>query len=211
MKTAIKVFLILSYVGAGLTALGSLSYLAEGDTAIGIAQLVNAAIVVAVSIIAQKKLATATCRRDLLAIGIFTLLFSSLIAGILMLCISDRELMPKNQQFNPYGNPYNNPYGNPYGNPYSNPYNGPYGAPYGGQYQNPNGQQQYNPYGQQQYNPNGQQQYNPGNQYQNPGNTYGSPYGNPNGTPFTAPQNEAKDEHTTPTEENKNDTPTDQE
>lgn len=209
MKTAIKVFLILSYVGAGLTALGSLSYLAEGDTAIGIAQLVNAAIVVAVSIIAQKKLATATCRRDLLAIGIFTLLFSSLIAGILMLCISDRELMPKNQQFNPYGNPYNNPYGNPYGNPYSNPYNGPYGAPYGGQYQNPNGQQYQNPnnpYG----NPNGQYG-SPNNQYQNPGNTYGSPYGNPNGTPFTAPQNEAKDEPAQTTEENKDDTPTDQE
>ena len=182
MKTAIKVFLIISYIGAGFSTLDAISFLSQGNRAVGIFMLINAAIVVAVAIIAQRKLATATCRADLRGIGIITLLFSNLIAGILMLCISDYELTPNTQQYNPYSNPY----GNPYGSPYGSPYNDPYGSPYSGQQQNPNAQQQY----------------------QSP---FGSPYGNPTGTPFNAPQDETPKENEQPTEENKDDTPTDQE
>jgi len=205
MKTAIKVFLILSYVAAGFTALDGLLYMNQGNFNFGIAQLISATVVVTVSIIAHQKLRTATCKRDLRTIGIITLLFGNMIAGILMLCISDQELMPKNQQYNPY----NNPYGSPYGNPYNGPYGGPYGSPYNqnGPYQNQGNQQQYNPYEQ-------QQQYNPNNQYQNPGNNnpYGSPYGNPTGAPFTAQEPaQPNEEPIQPTEENQNDTPTDQE
>ncbi len=211
MKITIRVFLIITYVVSGITLLDGVSLLLQGDLAMGVYSLVSAAITIPFTIIAHVKLERATSRRELLPIGILTLLFSNVVAGILMLCIPDNSLAPKNQQFNPYNNPYGNPY-NPYGSPYGNTYNGPYG----GQYQNPNGQYQ-NPNGQYQ-NPNGQyqnpynQQYHPNNQYQTPGNTYGSPYGNPTGTPFTAQEpTQPKEEPAQPAEENKDDTPTDQE
>ena len=224
MKIAIRIFLIITYVYSGLILLSGLSYLTQGTLGTeDMISLASAAIAIPVSIIAHVKLERATSRKELIPIAIVTLLLGNAVAGILMLCISDRSLMPKNQQFNPYQNPYGNPY-NPYGSPYGNTYNGPYGNPYNqntqqqynpyGQYQNPNGQYQ-NPNGQyqnpynQQYNPNGQP-YQPNNQYQNPGNTYGSPYGNPTGTPFTAPQNEPKEEPAQPTEDQDN-TPNDQE
>ena len=73
MKTAAKVFIILSMI--------FLFYL--------IFPLV-------VGIIALKKLKTATSKSELTVIAIITLLFCNTIAGILMLCLSEKDLAPAN-------------------------------------------------------------------------------------------------------------------
>ena len=132
MKTAINVFLYLSYIGAGLNVWDAIDYFSKDNAAIGLALLVNAFIVTAVALLAQKKLATATCKRDLRGIAIITLLFSNLVAGILMLCIPETAFATPTQHYNPYTNPYGNPYNSPYGAPYGTQQNqSPYGSPYG--------------------------------------------------------------------------------
>lgn len=71
MKTAAKVFIILSMIG-GFWMIFPL----------------------VIGIIALKKLNNATKKDELTGIAIVTLLFCSLIGGILMLCIDEKDLAP---------------------------------------------------------------------------------------------------------------------
>ncbi len=71
MKTAAKVFIILGMIFGFWTILPLIF-----------------------GIIALKKLKTATTKQELTTTAILTLLFCSLIGGILMLCIKDEDLAP---------------------------------------------------------------------------------------------------------------------
>ena len=207
MKTAIKVILILTLVYLPFMLLGGIVAMATDGSKVGLVQgissIVSFAIATPVCIVALVKLSKAKCRKDLQVIGIITLLFGQLWAGILMLTISDAALDPAPYKSpygqppygaqGPYGTPYGTPYGQgnmppygtpygqgnmpPYGTPYGQGNTPPYGAPYGQgnmpPYGNPYGQGNVPPYG----NPYGQ-----GNMPPN-GNPYGSPYGNPTGSP----------------------------
>ena len=131
MKKAIKIFLIIAYVGAGINIANGLAYCEIGDKANGYTLIVSAILSIIITVVADRTLEKATCKRDLRGIAIVTLLFSNVIAGVLMLCISDKDLVSPNAQQNRYDNPYNNPYsGQQYGS-YSDPYGSPYGSPYG--------------------------------------------------------------------------------
>lgn len=78
MKTAAKVFIILGMISGCLY----------------IFPLV-------VGIIALKKLKSATEKSQLVSMGVVTLIFCSLIGGILMLCLSDEDLAPKAEEETP--------------------------------------------------------------------------------------------------------------
>lgn len=69
MKTAAKIFIILSIIG-GFWLIFPL----------------------VLGILSIKKLNTATSKDELTTLGILTLIFCSLIGGILMLCITDKDL-----------------------------------------------------------------------------------------------------------------------
>ena len=108
MKTAAKVFLILSMVGG---VIGFLSCLivgiigvaaggASGDAAVAGASAIITIICgfvclvpLIVGIIAYRRLDNSTYHRQLVGIGIVTLLFCSLVAGILMLVMHDEDLI----------------------------------------------------------------------------------------------------------------------
>ncbi|MBQ8868158.1 MAG: hypothetical protein IJ027_00370 [Oscillospiraceae bacterium] len=74
MKTAAKVFIILNMI-CGFWAILPLVF----------------------GIIALKKLKTATKKDELTTTAVLTLLFCSLIGGILMLCLKDEDLAPAEQ------------------------------------------------------------------------------------------------------------------
>ena len=195
MKTAIKVILILTLVYLPFMLLVGIVAMATDGSKVGLIQgissIVSFAIATPVCIVALVKLSKAKCRKDLQVIGIITLLFGQLWAGILMLTISDAALDPTPYKSpygqppygaqGPYGTPYGTPYGQgntpPYGTPYGQGNTPPYGTPYGQgnmpPYGTPYGQGNMPPYG----TPYGQGNVPP---Y---GNPYGSPYGNPTGSP----------------------------
>ena len=192
MRSTAKVFLILSMVWGGISVITGLFSAMLGSTLVGVIGIVNGAVAFAVSLVANQKLKTAKTRRDLRVIGIVTLLFANIVAGILFLCMNEYELGDLRAPYGqpPYGQP---PYGQPpYGQPpYGQP---PYGQqPYG---QPPYGQQPYgqSPYGQQPY---GQQPYGQppyGQRHNDPnvppyGGIYGAPYAKKNDPPAT-PVNE---------------------
>lgn len=108
MKTAAKVFLILSMIASGL---GFLLLLISGIIAMSVSGaadstgiLVGASAITTiivgfvclipfiVGIIAYRKLDTAMYHNQLVGIGIVTLLFCNLIAGILILVMHDSDL-----------------------------------------------------------------------------------------------------------------------
>lgn len=145
MKIAIKIFLIMTYVSSGITLYDGLPYLLAGETlnTTDMIFFVSAIIAIPVTILAHVKIDRVRSRSELLPYAILLLLFGNLIAGILMLCISDQALMPKNRPNNPYGAPYQSPYQSPYGAPYgtnTQAHQSPYGAPYGSPYGNPTGE-----------------------------------------------------------------------
>lgn len=118
MKTASKVFIILSMVIVALAAIltlsifGSFGYAVcsetlEKDPSSGLSAqqlftfaMVGISVIYAFAIasveivgaIALKKLNTATNKDQLVGIGVCTLIFCSLIGGILMLCLTDADL-----------------------------------------------------------------------------------------------------------------------
>lgn len=205
MKTAIKVFLIISIVFGAFNLLAAIGYLAAGEMVQGITSLILGACPIIMGSIALGKISSATSRQGLTGLGVLVLLFCNVIAGILILVSSERDYAPQqpyNTPYNPYGNsPYgntNNPYGNtPYGtnNPYGGqqtppPYNQPNQTPYGGSpYSAPNspyGNSYGVPYGQQAPQQNPQQNPNPApNAAPNPA-PEGNPAGN-NETPDSQP------------------------
>jgi heme/copper-type cytochrome/quinol oxidase subunit 3 len=109
MKTAAKVFVILSivcfailfacYLILGVISLSTgeaqvisgVSY--AGGVLIGVSFIYLIPIIV--GSIALKKLKTATSHSRLVGMGVVTLLFCSLVGGILMLCIQDSDLSKK--------------------------------------------------------------------------------------------------------------------
>ena len=142
MKTAAKVFLILSLVSAGIALLCLLfgwdayvkviaeaAALEEGITLtpvlfeqvkqtvaplqiVMIIALIPGTVIAILSLI---KISKATAKSELLALGILTLLFTNLIPGILMLCIRDQDLCPPAQNY------YQPPVAQPYDiDPYQN-------------------------------------------------------------------------------------------
>ena len=162
MRATARVFLILSMVWGGISALSGAGAMALGELVAGAISLVNGAVAFFVSFIAIRRLARARERRELRVIGILTLIFANVVAGILFLCMNEYELGDTRQQYygqppygqtpygqNPYGQPPygQNPYAqNPYGqNPYAQPtyqtnlppYGGIYGAPYAAKKQAP--------------------------------------------------------------------------
>lgn len=104
MKTAIKVLNILTVIGCVLCGIILLwSSCAVGDilategygslgAGLGFFYVAISAIPAIICLIANGKLNKATCKSDLTAIAIITLLFGNLISGILMLCITDEQL-----------------------------------------------------------------------------------------------------------------------
>lgn len=228
MKTASKVFLIIDLVWRGLyifsgvlglfaalmVTIGSTGFWAGfwqgwaesvgvGLGVAGIATIIFLILIfapgVVFDIIALKKLNHAICKTDVpTGICVCVLIFSNLLAGIFMLCLSDKDFIPTTvsqtvyyqnippvQPMNGYyqgmpnGNPntYQNPYPNSNPNAYQNPY--PNGNPnaYQNPYPNGNPNAYRNPY------PNG----NP-NAYRNPypngnQNTPVNPAPNPNHNP----------------------------
>ena len=148
MKTAIKVILILTLVYLPFMLLVGIVAMATDGSKVGLIQgissIVSFAIATPVCIVALVKLSKAKCRKDLQVIGIITLLFGQLWAGILMLTISDAALDPTPYK-SPYGQPpygAQGPYGTPYGTPYGQGNMPPYGNPYGSPYGNPTGNPQ---------------------------------------------------------------------
>lgn len=195
MKKAIKIFLIISFITAGINISEAMTYSDLGRTDLAAFYFINAASMIIVSYLGDRALELATCKRDLRGIAIVTLFFGSLIAGILMLCISDREFVPnatQNNQQNQY-----NPYTNPYGNPYSSPYGSPYGAPYGAN---------NNPYGApDEEDDEEDENSDTSDEDKNQNSTYGSPYGNPYGTPYHTAQNDTEQDETENEPDNKQD------
>jgi len=105
MKTAIKV---LSIIGIAASAISIFSFLVAGCAMSSLGALdpemqevsgfmggmyvfmgFMMIVPLVFSIIGLKKIKTATCKRDLLVIGILTIIFASVPAGILMLCIPE--------------------------------------------------------------------------------------------------------------------------
>ena len=105
MKTAIKV---LSIIGIAASAISIFSFLVAGCAMSSLGALdpemqevagfmggmyvfmgFMMIVPLVFSIIGLKKIKTATCKRDLLVIGILTIIFASIPAGILMLCIPE--------------------------------------------------------------------------------------------------------------------------
>lgn len=169
MKTASKVFVILSlcwriplfalYSVASLTLMAgdSAFALATGMAGFGVYPLFLSALILAPGIIfgfiALVRLNRSVCRDDVPTwLGVCTLIFTSLLGGIFMLCVSDRDFEPTATvsrtvyyQTVPVGQPMNgfdpnarNPYQPVNQNPYQNPNQPMYQSPY----QNPN-QQMY--------------------------------------------------------------------
>ena len=119
MKTASKVFLILTIISSATSLLGIIvgwdsfvyilaeiaaesqgvtltsQLLAQVMDAVAIYKIlliVSLAVPVVVSIIALVKLKKAQCKSDLTAIAIITLIFANILSGIFMLCIKDEDL-----------------------------------------------------------------------------------------------------------------------
>jgi len=199
MRSTAKVFLILSAIWGGISFVTGLFSLIVGSTVTGLISMINGVLAFSVSLVALTVLKRAKTRKDLRVIGILTLLFANIVAGVLFLCMNEYELGDTRTQY--YGQP---PFGQqPYGQqPYGQP-------PYG---QQSYGQQSYGqqPYGQQPYGqpPFGQQPY--GQQHNNPnvppyGGIYGAPYAKKNGEEPATPASDAPAE----TPSDTSDTPTD--
>ena len=105
MKTAIKVLCIIGIVASAISVFSLImggcamsSFGALDSETNEVAGLLGPVYVVmgfmmiiplVFSIIGLNKIKTATCRRDLLVIGILTIIFASVPTGILMLCIPE--------------------------------------------------------------------------------------------------------------------------
>ena len=146
MRSTAKVFLILSMVWGGISVLTGGAYVIASEMAAAVISIASGAMAFVVSLFALRALKRAKTRRDLRVIGILTLLFANVVAGILFLCMNEYELGDTRSCYQnqpPYGQaPYGQaPYGQaPYGQaPYNQtppqnqnvpPYGGVYGAPY---------------------------------------------------------------------------------
>ena len=102
MKTAVKVFLILSIVSGGLLALVGLVSVIGGIAAagyggsvlllMGFMYLLVSVLPIIFSAVGLKKLSAARCAADIsTAWKVLILLFGSLVAGILLLCMKDSD------------------------------------------------------------------------------------------------------------------------
>lgn len=108
MKTASKVFIILSIVVAilalvGLSSLTIGSYIGwkwviNGEllTRRYYGEIVSPIVAIVIGFCALKKLKTATCRQDLIGIGICTLILCSFFGGLFMLLIKEEDFQQGN-------------------------------------------------------------------------------------------------------------------
>lgn len=112
MKTAAKVFLILSMIGAGLEVLLAIFFFALGPAmaetvadsqtpadmirtiyiVYAIVLLISAAVVFGVAFGAYRALNSAVSHSDLIGWGIAAIIFCGIIPGVLLLCIRDEDL-----------------------------------------------------------------------------------------------------------------------
>ena len=230
MKTASKVFLIIGLVWRGLYLIWWTFVLivaaivtagVETDyeyvfasmfaSVYGIASIFIALVLllmiapgIVLNIIALNKLSHATCKTDIsTGLSVCVLIFGSLLGGIFLLCLSDKDFMPTaavNQtiyyqnvppvqptngyfQGMPNGNPnaYQNPYQNGNPNAYQNPYQNGNPNAYQNPYQNGNPNAYQNPY--QNGSPNAYQNAKPTTYPNGNQNTPQDPTPNPNADP----------------------------
>lgn len=110
MKTAAKIFLILSIISESIATIVCIIFTIifglNGDLinqnvgydiskfyiAVFVICLVLCAIGVLVSVLSLKKLGTATSKKELVPYGVLCLIFSGIVPGILLLCIDDNSL-----------------------------------------------------------------------------------------------------------------------
>ncbi len=96
MKTGAKVFLVFAFIGQILMTVGGCVNMMvaydEAMTVSGIFIMIGSVIAFFVGIYAWLKLNEAKTAQELKATAIVTLIFCSLIAGIIMLCIKDEDL-----------------------------------------------------------------------------------------------------------------------
>lgn len=97
MKKATKVFLYLALIGWAIAftagfAVGCGIFQGGYSFIGGIFLTIYSIVPFIVACIALKRLDSAVTRDDLIGIGVVTLIFCSMVAGILMLCISDDDL-----------------------------------------------------------------------------------------------------------------------
>ncbi len=88
--TASKIFIILSIVAASIGILTSIVFLCMGYFLLILA-IIALCIPIIIGYFAFKKLNKAKSRQEIFIISILTLVFCNIIAGILMLCISDKD------------------------------------------------------------------------------------------------------------------------
>ena len=102
MKSACRVFLILIIIFSGIgiflgvciangAFIESLYYMVSNVRALGFSISCFSVFPIIIAFFALTKLETAKKKDSIITIAIFTLLFCSLIAGILMLCLSDKD------------------------------------------------------------------------------------------------------------------------
>lgn len=98
MKTAAKVFLIISIVLSGILALTyliltfiNLAYLAA---------MIVAIIPIIVDSIALKKMSEATCKKDIIPIAIVALIFGGFLGGLFLLLTDDSDYGTSNYSYN---------------------------------------------------------------------------------------------------------------
>lgn len=108
MKTASKVFVIISIVFACLELFAGFICLSVGFGDIGAFALIWGLIVLLISICALSELNKARKHSDLVVIGVLTMIFCSFLAGLLMLLIKDEELQSdlEEDEENEHPSPY---------------------------------------------------------------------------------------------------------
>lgn len=93
MKTASKVFIIISIVIGSIYALVGFVFLFNPlSAAYGVVSIIFCAVLLIVGFNALGKLEDARSHEDLIAIGILTIIFCSFLGGLFMLLIKDEEL-----------------------------------------------------------------------------------------------------------------------
>jgi len=110
MKTAAKVFLIISMVAGGIGFLFGIVALTNPTLAKSLADfgltgvnfIVQGILSLTFGSIALYKLGKACTQRELVPWGVCALLFCSLLSGIFLLLVKDEELAPTTLQANPF-------------------------------------------------------------------------------------------------------------
>lgn len=93
MKTASKVFIIISIVFGSIYALVGFIMLFDSTIApLGVTPIIFSAVLLIVGFNALNKLEEARSHEDLVAIGILTMIFCSFLGGLFMLLIKEEEL-----------------------------------------------------------------------------------------------------------------------